>query len=95
MGERMQAAQIEQSATALKSQSSAITRGQWLGFGIGIAALAGAAYCANIGQPWLAAVFLSVPVMGVATALVNSHREAKTVVNAEGMKAPSPSPPPS
>lgn len=97
MAERMEAAQIEQSARALEAQASAIKRGQWLGFAIGAVALVGAVVCAFLGEQWLAAAFVSVPVMGVATALVNSHRGSTEAGSTGVAKAPNTSnaPPPS
>ena len=71
-------------------QREAARRGQWLGFAMGIGALFGAAFCGAVGQPWLAACFLAVPVMGVATALVNSASKWKLGAQGED-KAPTPS----
>jgi uncharacterized membrane protein len=75
MAERMEAAQIEQSALALTIQRDATRRGQLLRFVVAVIALFLAVFCAVIGQAWLGAVFLAVPVMGVATSLVNSARK--------------------
>jgi uncharacterized membrane protein len=84
MAETLQAAQIEQSNRMLSLQWSAVRRGQVLGFIGLVIGLAGAAYCAAISQPWLGAVFLAVPVMGVATALIHSafpRSQASTAAN--------------
>jgi len=83
MAERVEAAQIEQSAAAITFQHNATRRGQWLGFAVAIAALFGAAYCGYLGQPWLAACFVAVPVMGVATALVNSASKGRSGTQGE------------
>ena len=94
MAERMEAAQIEQSAKALAFQASAVKTGQWLGFAMGAIALVGAVICGFLGEQWLAAAFVSVPVMGVATALVNSHRGASKPDSAGALNSPSSPPPP-
>ena len=70
MAERMEAAQINQSELALKYHHKDTFRGHWLGFGLSALAMIGAGLMAYLGQSWLAAAFLSVPVMGVAKALV-------------------------
>jgi uncharacterized membrane protein len=80
MAERMEAAQIEQSAAALKYQHEDSRRGQWLGFSVAAGAVVGAVIIGIVGNPWLAAAFLAVPVMGVAQALVESARKATSGV---------------
>ncbi len=76
MAERMEAAQIEQSASALEHQRQATRHGQDLGFVAAVAALTGALVCAFIGQPIIAGAFLTVPIMSVAIALVNSAKHS-------------------
>jgi len=73
--ERLQAAQIEQSAAALTYQRDDNRRGHWLGFAISLIALITAGLCAFFKEPWLGAAALSVPVMAVAKALIESTRK--------------------
>jgi hypothetical protein len=72
MAERMENAQISQSADALKYQYADSARGQWLGFATAIAAMVGAGIMAAVHQPLLAGIFLSVPVVGIARAFIES-----------------------
>ena len=57
MAERMEAAQIAQSADALRSQANDVRRAHYLGAGLGAFAIAGAIVMGFAGQPWLAAAF--------------------------------------
>jgi uncharacterized membrane protein len=72
MVERLQAAQIEQTRIASQFTQNDTRRAQWLGFAVAITALLGALACLLLEYPWVAAVFLSVPVMTVARALIDS-----------------------
>lgn len=94
MAERMEAAQIEQSDTALKASTSEGKRGQYLGAGLGALALFCAAYVGDK-NPWLGAAFLAVPVMGLAKSLVEtaSHRigQSSTSIDAAPPAANNPS----
>jgi uncharacterized membrane protein len=78
MAEELQRAQIDQSASALNAQIRAASRGHWLGFAATALALAGAVLCVIYDQPYVALAFLSVPVMAVARALINSARSSST-----------------
>jgi uncharacterized membrane protein len=74
MAEQLQAAQISQSAQALEYAHADTKRGHWLGFTTTGFAMAGAIICAAIGDPWVAGLFLSVPVMAVAKALIETTK---------------------
>jgi uncharacterized membrane protein len=89
MAEKIESAQIEQSAQALRYQHQDTSRAQWLGFSLAAIAVICAAVLGAIGQPWLAGVFLAVPVMGAVKSLVDSGRSgnAATVLN-QGVPTP-------
>jgi len=89
MAERMEAAQIEQSADSMRFQHQDTIRGQWLGFVTVVIALIGAGIMGAIGQPWLAGVFLTLPVMGVAKSLIESARSSSRPI-ADQNAPPSP-----
>ena len=72
MAERMEKAKIDQSDKVLTMQADDTRRGHYLGASLGATAMFGAAIMGFAGQPWLAAAFLAVPVMGLAKALVES-----------------------
>lgn len=72
MAEKMEAAQIEQSAIALENSASEGRRGQYLGAGIGALAIVCAALVGVFGNAWLGAAFLAVPVMGLGKSLVET-----------------------
>jgi uncharacterized membrane protein len=74
MAEQLQTAQISQSAKALEYAHADTNRGQWLGFATTGFAMVGAIICAKIGEPWVAGLFLSVPVMAVARALIETTK---------------------
>ena len=74
MAEQLPTAQIAQSKLALDYSYFNGRRGQWLGWGATILAMGGALFCTWIGSPWVAGVFLSVPVMAVAKALVDATK---------------------
>ena len=84
MAERMEAAQIAQSADALRNQANDIRRAHYLGAGLGASAIAGAILMGFTGQPWLATAFLAVPVMGLARAFVEGWRVQNQQVNFSG-----------
>lgn len=70
MAERAQSAEIEQARLALEYARKDMRRGQLLGFVIAIGAILAALAALWMGNPWVATVFVSVPVMGVARALI-------------------------
>lgn len=72
MAERQQKAAIEAAAEVRGFQKKDIARGHWLGFGVTVAAILGAAICAYMRQPWVAGALVGVPVLSVAKALVES-----------------------
>lgn len=87
MAERLQAAQIDETQRALEYTRADTRRGHWLGFVIAGLAMLGAFGCLELQFPWVATVFLSVPVMAVAKALIES---ARSNVSASPMKAVEP-----
>jgi uncharacterized membrane protein len=72
MAERLQAAQIKQTETSNQFIQNDTRRGQWLGFAVAMAALIAAIVVVLIGNPWVASLCLSVPVMAIAKALIDS-----------------------
>jgi hypothetical protein len=90
MAEQLQAAQIEEARRIHELTRLDSRRGQWLGWSTTVLAMGGAMGCLYFGYPWVAAPFLSVPVMAVAKALVES---AKSQSPAEIIKAATQMPP--
>jgi cadmium resistance protein CadD (predicted permease) len=76
MAEQLQAAQIKQTDTAAQFAQNDTRRGHWLGFVVAIAALIAAIVSLLLGNPWVAGLCLSVPVMAVAKALIDSVNAA-------------------
>jgi uncharacterized membrane protein len=74
MNEELQAANIASAERAQAYMRGDMRRGHWLGFVLSLAALAGALACVKLGAPVVAGVFLALPVMSVAKALVDSAR---------------------
>jgi hypothetical protein len=74
MAEQLQAAQIKQSADAMLLSSGDTSRGHWLGFATTAFAMVGALISLRLQYPWVAGAFLSVPVMAVAKALVETTK---------------------
>jgi hypothetical protein len=74
MAERLQAAQIKQTETAAQFAQVDTKRGHWLGFAVAIAALVAAIVSLLLDNPWVAGLCLSVPVMAVAKALIDSAK---------------------
>jgi uncharacterized membrane protein len=75
MAETAQQAQIDTVRDAQQLAGNDTKRGQWLGFAASLCAMGGALVCVFKGQPWVAGVFLSVPVMAVVRALIESARQ--------------------
>lgn len=75
MAEKQQDAVIQASAQAMDYQQKDTRRGQVLGALVTLACIAGAVYCAIIGQPWVAGGLVAVPVMAVPIALINGRRQ--------------------
>lgn len=79
MAEQLQTAQITQSNMALEHTKNDTRRGHWLGFITTGLAMLGAIGCAALSQPYVACLFLSVPVMAVAKALIETTKTATSV----------------
>lgn len=106
MAERLQAAQIEGTERAQNYAAADSKRGAWLGFTASVISTLGAIGCTvaaaltgTSGPYWVATALVSVPVMAVARALVESAKTptAKDIVNTAGRQpsipAASPQPP--
>jgi hypothetical protein len=63
-------------------------RGHWLGWSVAILAMGGALGCLALGYPWVASLFLGIPVMAVAKALIESVKSKP-----ESSALPPPQPP--
>lgn len=74
MVEQAHAAQIETAKTAQANMRIDAQRTHFLGAGVTVVAMIGATICALFGQPWVAGAFLSVPVMSVGKALIESTK---------------------
>ncbi|WP_271617941.1 DUF2335 domain-containing protein [Bradyrhizobium sp. CCBAU 51745] len=73
MAEKLQEAQIEQSRLSLQHAQSDVRRGHWLGFATTGLAMIGAIIAVQY-NAWVAGAFLSVPVMAVAKALIETTK---------------------
>lgn len=90
MAEEAQQAQV---ATTFRAQEFArldTRRGHWLGFAATVVAMLGAILCAYLRQPWVAGLFLSVPVMSVAKALIESKRAIAPAIVVQPAEPPKP-----
>jgi uncharacterized membrane protein len=81
MAERLQMAQLEQTKRAHDYTQTDMRRGQWLGFSATVLSMISACACSVVGAEWgapgafwVAGALVSVPVMAVAKALVDSSR---------------------
>jgi len=72
MAERLQAAQIDESRRALDYTQADARRGHWLGAAIAVLAMMGALICLRLDFPFVAAIFVGIPVMAVAKALIET-----------------------
>ena len=93
MAERLQAAQIDGTKRGQDYTRDDTRRGHWLGFAIAVLAMLGAFGCLELKYPWVATVFLSVPVMAVAKALIESAR-SNVLASSTKTFEPSAQPPP-
>ena len=89
MAEQLQAAQIDETRRAQTFAQADAKRGHWLGWSAAAFAMICAIASLAFGYPWVAAVFVSVPVMGVARALVES---AKSPTATDIVRAANPQP---
>ncbi len=78
MAERQQDAAIEAGGEARAYLRADTKRGHYLGFLVTVFAILGAIVCAYLGQPWVAAALVGVPVLSVAKALIDSTRAVPT-----------------
>ena len=78
MAEQLQAQQISQAYFVLRNTQRDNRRGHWLGFLTTILAMVCALGCLFLDYPWVAFAFVSIPVMAVAKALVESAKAPTT-----------------
>jgi uncharacterized membrane protein len=74
MVENLQQAQIDQSRSAANYARQDIRRGHWLGWSLSVLAFGCALASLYLANPWVAVAFLSLPVMTVAKALIDTVR---------------------
>jgi uncharacterized membrane protein len=87
MAEQLQAQQISQAYLVLRSTQRDNRRGHWLGFLTTILAMVCALGCLLLDYPWVALAFVSIPVMAVAKALVESAKAPTTTESKAAKKA--------
>ena len=75
MAERAQEGQIASVTSVNENIRRDAHRGAVLGTAVTLASMVGAGFCAFIGQPWVAAAFLGVPVLSVARSLIETSRK--------------------
>jgi uncharacterized membrane protein len=90
MAEQSQAAQIEETRRAQDYARCDMRRGHWLGFLSTLSALVAAVGATVAGFPWVGVAFVSVPVMGVAKALIDSARKFSAQPEGKRMEPPRP-----
>ena len=74
MSEKAQQAQIEAGTLAQQYARTDVVRGSWQGVGVTVLAMASALTCGLLEHDALGAVFLGVPVLSVARALILAVR---------------------
>ena len=87
MAEQLQAQQISQAYFVLRNTQRDNRRGHWLGFLTTILAMVCALGCLFLDYPWVALAFVSIPVMAVAKALVESAKAPTTTESKVAKKA--------
>jgi uncharacterized membrane protein len=75
MAEQAQAAQIATIRQAQNYTRRDARRGQLLGFAATLVAMGCAVWCVHAGAPWVAGLFLGVPVMAVVKSLIESAKK--------------------
>jgi uncharacterized membrane protein len=58
---------------AITIQGGEIKRGQWLGFFLGALLVAGAVYCASIGEQWVAIAMAGTSLVSIVTAFIKGR----------------------
>lgn len=96
MAEHLQAAQVEEDKRAHDYTRADARRGHWLGFTSTVLAIVASVGVTIAGYPWIGVALVSVPVMGVAKALIDSTRGKRTgFASADGQPPPAQSENPS
>lgn len=85
MVERAQQAQIDAVEQVNRHLQADTKRGVWLGFVVAMGGLFGAGFCAYFAQPWVAGVFLGIPVLGLVRTLVTSGSRPNPKTQSEPM----------
>jgi uncharacterized membrane protein len=75
MAEELQVAQIAETKAVQQYAHSDQARGHWLGFAVAVSAIVAALIAVIWDHPVVASVFISLPVMGVAKALIDSAKQ--------------------
>jgi hypothetical protein len=88
MAEQAQKDQVDTVRSANRSVLISHLTGMVLGAIVTLSAIAGAVYCASINQPWVAGVLLSVSVMAVAKALIDSAKKPQAAAPQLGPPPP-------
>jgi uncharacterized membrane protein len=90
MAEQLQSAQIKEAESAQNYTQKDTKRGHWLGWSLSVIAIVGALGCLWLNYPWVAPAFLSLPVLAVAKALVESVKSQSSANVATTTIAPPP-----
>lgn len=86
MAEESQRTQGHMAELAIEGVRTDTRRGHWLGFLLSMSAMTGALILGLLHVPWVAGAFLSVPVMGVAKALIDSVRRPTQAIQMQPTK---------
>jgi uncharacterized membrane protein len=85
MAEQLQTAQIDAGHDAQQALGRTTRRGHWLGWSIAIIAMGAALLALWLGNAWVAGLFVGIPVMTIAKALIDT---TKSRPSAEQLTAP-------
>jgi uncharacterized membrane protein len=79
MAEQLQAAQIDTARRAQDYLRADTRRGHWLGWSIATLAMGAALVALWLGNPWVAGLFVGIPVMTIAKALIETTKSPSSV----------------
>jgi uncharacterized membrane protein len=96
MVEQLQAAQIDTARRAQEYLRADTRRGHWLGWSIAILAMGAALAALWLGNAWVAGLFVGIPVMTIARALIETTKSQSSVPSTATTTTsqPAPQPPP-